>query len=191
MDRIAVSGWAPLARVAANLAFGLSPFVVLEALPVAGGGPWNSSTAVLWGMTAAFALCLHRKDRQAVVERGSPFRQLLSCLLLGSSLAAIPWHVAGASVFPIAAGVGFLCRWWLYILEAKDLAEADRRKMALPCLATRIRRSFTWMTGALIPVLLFARLPGFPLLALSFALTAGGQWIGAYELRLKELQVRH
>ena len=117
------------------------------------------------------------------------FRRLLSCILLGSSLAAIPWSAQNLVLFPAAAGAGFITRWWLYLLETRDLIRADRQKQALPCLATRLRRSITWITGALIPLLLLTGLPAAPLLVLSCVLTLFNQWTVGCELKIGELQV--
>jgi hypothetical protein len=58
---------------------------------------------------------------------------------------------------------------------------ADRQRLALPCLATRLRRAVTWVTGAVIPTLVLSGLPAIPLLFLSFGLTVFSQWTVAEE----------
>jgi hypothetical protein len=115
---------------------------------------------------------------------GTPLRRLLSCLLLGSSLVAVPWHAEALPFFPAVVGAGFVSRWWLYSLETRDLVVADRQRLALPCLATRLRRAITWITGAVIPLLVFSGLPASPLLLLSFGLTVFSQWTVAEEANL-------
>ena len=84
----------------------------------------------------------------------------------------------------MVVGAGFVSRWWLYSLETRDLVVADRQRLALPCLATRLRRAITWITGAVIPLLVFSGLPAFPLLFLSFGLTVFSQWTVAEEANL-------
>jgi hypothetical protein len=191
MSREASPSWTALARVAGNLAFGLAPFALLAGVhPAVSAREAAAVWMCLFGV-AALAGCLHLGEHQVALEGGSLFRRLLSSILLGSSLAAIPWHAQELKLFPLAALAGFVARWWLYLLETRDLLEADRQRLALPCLATRIRRSITWVTGLVIPLLLLARLPGEPLLALSFALTVFIQWIGNFELSIRELRVTH
>jgi hypothetical protein len=178
-----------LTRIAGNLVFGVAPFALLAGLHPAVPA---KDAAVVWIClfgTAALAGCLHLGERQMPLESASVLRRLLSCILIGSSLVAIPWHAQGLGLFPLAAVAGFVVRWWLYLLETRDLIVADRRRLALPCLATRLRRSITWITGAVIPLLILAGLPGVPLLALSFGLTAFSQWTSACELKMNELRI--
>lgn len=180
---------AALARVTGNLAFGLAPFSVLAGLHPSVSAQEAAAVWICLLGTAGLAGCLHLGQRQVLdLEAGSEFRRLLSCLLLGGSLAAVPWHAQGLKLFPLAALTVFVARWWLYLLETRDLVAADQQKLALPCLATRIRRSITWITGLLIPLLLLTGLPGGPLLTLSFGLTVLIQWIAAFELKIKELR---
>jgi hypothetical protein len=189
MSRDASPQRTALTRVTGNLVFGVAPFALLAGLHPAVPA---KDAAVVWMClfgTAALAGCLHLGKRQVPLETGPVFRRLLSCILIGSSLAAIPWHAQGLGLFPVAAGAGFVARWWLYLLETRDLIVADRRRLALPCLATRLRRSITWITGAIIPLLVLAGLPGVPLLTLSFVLTAFSQWISACELKINELRI--
>jgi hypothetical protein len=96
--------------------------------------------------------------------------------------------VQSLPILPVALVAGLVLRWGLYLLETRDLVLADRRRLALPSLATRLRRGITWLTGALIPLLVFSGLPPVPLLTLSFALTAFNQWTVACELRMSELR---
>ena len=189
MSRDSSPLWIALARVAGNLAFGVAPFALLAGVhPAVVAQDAAPVWLCLFG-TAALAGCLHLGERQMQLEAGTVFRRLLACILLGSSLAAIPWQAQELVLFPAAAGGGFVSRWWLYLLETRDLIEADRRRLALPCLATRLRRSITWITGALIPSLLLAGLPGVPLLGLSFALTVFSQWTTSCELKINELRI--
>ena len=168
-----------LARVSTNLALGMTPFALLAGLHPE--MPAEAALPTLLYLLAAMAVagCLNLGSAEA--HPGTPFRRLLSCLLLGSSLAAIPWHTGGMPFFPAVVGTGFVIRWWLYLLESRDLVVADRQRLALPCLATRLRRGVTWITGAVIPTLVFSGLPALPLLVLSFGLTAFSQWTVAGE----------
>jgi hypothetical protein len=163
-----------LARVSTNLSFGLVPFAL-----VAGLHPVVAADAALptWlCLLASFAAagCLTLGTREVIPA--SPLRRLLACLLLGSSLVAIPWNLQSLPFFPAALGIGFVSRWGLYALETRDLVVADRAHLALPCLATRLRRVLTWITGAAIPLLVLSGLPSGPLLVLSFGLTVFSQW---------------
>jgi hypothetical protein len=168
-----------LARVSTNLALGLTPFALLAGLHPEMPADAALPTLLCLLATLAIAGCLNLGTEDA--HPGTPLRRLLSCLLLGSSLAALPWHAGALPFFPAVMGTGFVVRWWLYSLETRDLVVADRQRLALPCLATRLRRAVTWITGAAIPVLVFSGLPAFPLLALSFGLTVFSQWTVAEE----------
>jgi hypothetical protein len=168
-----------VARVSTNLALGLTPFALFAGLHPE--MPADAALPTLLSLLAAFGVagCLNLGTDD--VHPGTPFRRLLSCLLLGSSLAALPWHSGALPFFPAVMGTGFVSRWWLYSLETRDLVVADRQRLALPCFATRLRRAITWITGAVIPLLVFSGLPAFPLLLLSFGLTAFSQWTVAEE----------
>lgn len=168
-----------LARVSANLAFGLAPFALITGLhpaipPDAAVPTWLCQLASI-----LIAGCLNLGA--ADTRPGTPLRRILSCLLLGSSVAALSWNAGSLPFFPAVMAIGFVCRWWLYLLETRDLRIADRRRLALPCLATRLRRGVTWITGAAIPLLVAIGLPPFALLLLSFVLTAFSQWTVAGE----------
>jgi hypothetical protein len=168
-----------LARVSTNLALGMTPFALLAGLHPE--MPADAALPTLLCLLAAMGIagCLNLGSGEA--HPGTPFRRLLSCLLLGSSLAAVPWHLGALPFFPVVVGTGFISRWWLYSLETRDLVAADSQRLALPCLATRLRRSLTWITGAVIPTLVFSGLPALPLLSLSFGLTVFSQWTVAEE----------
>jgi len=168
-----------LARVSTNLALGLTPFALFAGLH--SGMPADASLTTLLCLLAAIAIAGCLTPGTDGDHSGTPFRRLLSCLLLGSSVAALPWHAGAQSFFPAVIGTGFVSRWWLYSLETRDLVLADRQRLALPCFATRLRRAITWITGALIPILVFSGLPPFPLLFLSFGLTVFSQWTVAEE----------
>jgi hypothetical protein len=168
-----------LARVSTNLAFGLSAFALFACLHPAMPAEAALPTLLYLLVVIAIAGCLSPGTDDS--HPGTPFRRLLSCLLLGSSLSALPWHTGALPFFPLIMGTGFVSRWWLYSLETRDLVTADRQRLALPCLATRLRRAITWITGAVIPLLVFSGLPPVPLLFLSFGLTVFSQWTVAEE----------
>jgi len=168
-----------LARVSANLAFGLAPFALIAGLHPA-IPPDAAVTTWLW-LLASFSIAGCLNLGAGDTRLGTPLQRLLSCLLLGSSVAALSWDAESLPFFPAVMATGFICRWWLYLVETRDLRMADHRRLALPCLATRLRRRITWITGAAIPLLLAIGSPPFPLLLLSFALTAFSQWTVAGE----------
>src|SRR5690606_21737054 len=134
-----------------------APVAVLAGLHPA--MPAKAALPVWWCLLLCFALagCLNIGARDQ--GGGTALRRPLACLLLGSSLAAIPWKSQNLALFPVILATGFVSRWWLYALETRDLVIADRRKIALPCLATRYRRAITWITGAVIPLLVVSGLP--------------------------------
>lgn len=173
-----------LGRLSTNLALGLLPFGFL-----AGLDPAASVRAALpiWlcGLAALAAAAFLSMGLPTPRPRTAPFRRLLSCLLLGGSLAAIPWSLQCFAFFPVAVITGFVARWWHYLLETRDLRVADRQRLPLPCLATRLRRVITWITGALSPLLVLTGLPAPQLLSLSFLLTVFSQWSSAFELNMK------
>lgn len=189
MSRESPAPWGALPRLTGNLALGLAPFALLAGLHPAIGAKQAAAVWLCFLAAAALAGCLHLGQSRPTIKADPVFRRLLSCILLGSSLAAIPWNAQNLPLFPVAAGAGFVTRWWLYLLETRDLIRADRQKQALPCLATRLRRSITWITGALIPLLVLTGLPAVPLLVLSCVLTLFNQWTVGCELKLGELQV--
>lgn len=80
--------------------------------------------------------------------------------------------------------LSFSIRWMLYAVETWELRMEDLHKGPMPSLATRIRRGITFITGALIPLLIFTGLPVVPLLGFSFILTTLGQWSAACEFQL-------
>jgi hypothetical protein len=172
------------ARVASNLALGTLPLALLAALYPGVSLRETGPGWVCVAITAVVAIVLGSsvEGRLAPVpQRYAAFRRCLSCLLLGSSLLAVPWNFQELPCFPWAIAVGFGSRWLLYGLESLDLRIADRGREPLPCLATRLRRIVTWVTGALIPILVISGLPGVPLLSLSFFLTLFAQWTAAGE----------
>ena len=175
-----------LARATATLAWGSALFFLLGLLYP--GLPAGKSVpgGICLGLAVTAAL-LTGPPRElpgfTPPQEGCPiFRRCLSCILLGSSLFAVCWNFQHLPSFPWAVVSGFGARWLLYGLESSDLRAAAQGREALPCLATRLRRAVTWVTGALIPLLVWGGLPGFPLLALSFLLTFFGQWTAAGEL---------
>ena len=168
-----------LARVSTNLAFGLAPFALVAGLHPA--MPQQAALPTLLCQLASISIAGCLNLGAADTRPGTALRRLLSCLLLGSSAAALSWVAGALPFFPAVVATGFVCRWWLYLLETRDLRVADRRRLALPCLATRLRRAITWITGAAIPLLLAIGSPPVPLLLLSFGLTAFSQWTVASE----------
>jgi hypothetical protein len=179
-----------ISQVAAQLALGFAPFTLLAGLhPSLAPG----QAKVTWHclVVSTTLACLLNRGRQATSMPSAPvLRRLAGSLLLGGSLAAIPWAAQGLPILPVAMVAGLVLRWGLYLLETRDLILADRRRMALPSLSTRLRRGITWFTGALIPLLVLSGLPAVPLLTLSFALTAFNLWTVACELRVSELRAK-
>lgn len=186
--RPAAFHWDAIAQVAAQLALGLAPFTLLAGLhPSLAPGQAEVSWLCLAAVSALAGLL--NRGRQAGFLPSAPLlRRLAGSLLLGTSLVAIPWAAQGLPILPVAMVAGLALRWGLYLLETRDLILADRQRLALPALSTRLRRGITWVTGALIPLLVFSGLPPVPLLSLSFALTAFNSWTVACELRLNELR---
>lgn len=175
-----------LAKVTVNLARGSALFFLLgllyPGLPAAKSMP--GAICLGLAMTAAFLTGPPRGLPGPTPPQGGffAFRRCLSCILLGSSLFAVPWNFQDLPCFPWAVVSGFGARWLLYGFESLDLRAAAHGREPLPCLATRLRRAITWVTGALIPLLVLGGLPGFPLLTLSFLLTLFAQWTAAGEL---------
>lgn len=163
------------ALLAANIGLGLLPFLLLAgchpAIRGRGAVPLGISLASL--MTAALLIA---PPRQVLKPGIPPTRRALACLLLGASLAAIPWKQQNLPLCGAVISTGFGIRWLLFLLETLDLRKADRHHQPLPCAATRIRRSCTLVTGAVIPLLLLAGFPCLPLLWISFILTLFCQW---------------
>lgn len=168
-----------LARVSTNLAFGLAPFALIAGLHPA--MPQQAAVPTLLCQLASISVSGCLNLGAAGTWPDTSLRRLLSCLLLGSSVAALSWQAGPLPFFLAVVAIGFVCRWWLYLLETRDLRIADRRRLALPCLATRLRRAVTWITGAAIPFLVAIGSPPFPLLSLSLALTVFSQWTVAGE----------
>lgn len=175
--------WVALNRLGTQLCLGLMPFIVFAlAHPDI---PDHQKTSFGMALTLVSGLYLFlRFNRKTTNCMSRPVWQWsLSCLLVGSSFAAIPWKIFG---FPLSIAVitlGFSIRWMLYAVETWELRIEDSQKAPMPCLATRIRRGITFITGALIPLLILAGLPVVPLLILSFLLTALGQWSAACEMQ--------
>lgn len=174
-----------LSLMATNLAIGLVPFGLLAVLhpAIALNGTIPIWLCLILALATAGAVSSAPDacEEGALPIRPAGFHRTLSCLLLGSSLAAIPWKLQEFSCSLGIILIGFSIRWLLYALESWDLRMADLRKQPLPCLATRIRRGITLITGALIPLMILAGLPTVPLLATSFILTAFSQWTAACE----------
>jgi hypothetical protein len=179
-----------IAQVVAQLAIGLAPFTLLAGLhPSLATGQADSSWLCL--TVAASLACLLSREGQAGNLPSTPLlRRLAGSLLLGGSLIAIPWAAQELPILPMALLAGSALRWGLYLLETRELILAERQRLALPSLSTRLRRGITWVTGALIPLLVFSGLQAVPLLILSFTLTAFNQWTVACELRLSELRTK-
>lgn len=164
------------AYLAANLGIGLIPFVLMAVChPFI---RWHSALPLAICLAFALALSWLLAPRAGFLRMPglAPMRRLLACLLLGFSLAAIPWKHQSLPFATFILAAGFGIRWWLFALETMDLRRADRQHQPLPCAATRIRRTCTIITGALIPLLLLAGLPCTPLLWISFGLTLFCQW---------------
>ena len=167
-------------QVATNLALGTVSFLLLALLhpevPIRDAGPSVLTLTVAVAVAIFLIASTGEPDWSPPPVRFAVVRRGLSCLLLGSSLIAVPWNLQGLPCFPWVVAIGFGSRWLLYGLESLDLRAADRGREALPCFATRLRRTITWITGAAIPLLVLAGLPGQPLLLTSFFLTVFAQW---------------
>lgn len=164
------------ALLAANLGLGLLPFLLLASCHPAIRGRGALSLGISLASLMAAALMIAPQPRQLLKSGVPPGRRALACLLLGASLAAIPWKQQNLPLAGTVISTGFGIRWLLFALETLDLRKADRHRQPLPCAATRIRRACTLVTGALIPLLLLAGFPCPPLLWISFILTLFCQW---------------
>ena len=176
IHRIAVS------QVAANLTLGIIPFLVLAlVLPPISFAQTLSMWMCLGGsILIGRFICLGCE--KPTRNYGHGLMRVISCLLLGASLIAIFWK---GQELPHALEIiilSFCIRWLLFIIETRKLILADRQRQPLPSFATRIRRLITFITGAVIPVLILIGMPAVPLLAVSFLLTAFAQWAIAVEV---------
>lgn len=173
--RIAIS------QVAANVAIGLIPLILI-CFVIPGIQP--SQTLNLWlCFGSTFVLSLATSFELPLQQFGGYFGffRIASCLLLGSSLAAVFWKLQN---LPHALEIiifSFFTRWLLFALETRDLFLADIHRNPLPSIATRVRRTITFITGGVIPVMILIGLEPIPLLILSFILTALSQWAINYE----------
>jgi hypothetical protein len=172
---------AALARVAGNLSMGMLPFLLFAALiPSVELGQQVS----LW---ASLAVCLlirlifARHSVPYAFFRNFGAMRLISSLLLGASFLVIFWKWQHLEFSLAILILSFSLRWLLYVVETRNLELADRQRLPLPSLATKTRRAITFVTGAVIPILIFAGMPAVPFLIVSFFLTAFSQWAIAYE----------
>jgi hypothetical protein len=165
-----------IALLAAHIGLGLLPFVLLAVCHAR--IRWHGALPLGVCLVAALAASwIIAPNKRLLLNTGlAPLRRLLACLLLGASLAAIPWMQLSLPLAPMVIALGFSIRWWLFTLETLDLRRADRFHQPLPCVATRLRRVCTLIAGAVIPLLLVAGLPCIPLLWVSFVLTLFCQW---------------
>ena len=176
---------AALSRMAANLSMGMLPFILLGL--VHPQIPFRQLTP-LWVCLFAPAIVSVTLWALGVPPAGVSrpvWHHMLSCLLLGGSLAVIPWALLGLPSSLAVMLAGFSIRWILYACETWELRQEDLRKKPAPCTATRIRRAITFITGAAIPILIIAGLSTIPLLGVSFVLTAFSQWSVACESLLQ------
>jgi hypothetical protein len=170
-----------LSVVSANFAFGLLPFCA--AALVMGSGHFAETMPVFVAGIASAAIALCFQADALVKTRASPLRRLLSSMLLGASFAVMPWM---HHKLPLAVPLMILCftlRWLLFGMETWEIERADRLRQPPPSLSAKIRRSITWITGAVIPLLIGCGAPAVPLLLLSFLLTGLCQWAMHIELR--------
>lgn len=176
VHRIAVS------QVAANLTLGIIPLLMLALL----------MPSVSFGQKLSMWICLacsflvSRFFCPASVKPARNYvhglMRIIVCMLLGASLIAIFWKGQDLPHALEIIVLSFCIRWLLFIIETRNLMLADRQRQPLPSFATRIRRIITFITGAVIPVLILIGLPAMPLLTLSFCLTAFAQWAIAVEV---------
>lgn len=177
--------WCCLAR---NLVIGLIPYLFFGWVHP---GIQQLQMFPLWcafGVISFFYLILRSSANTQACKPFSPWTLFLSCMLLGSSLVAIFWKILGLPSSFYIIFIGFAIRWILYIMETIKLRAEDLRRRPMPCLSTQIRRRITFVTGALIPLLLVAGSPAVPLLSISFVLTAFSQWSAACEILFQTLR---
>ncbi len=170
------------ATVARN--FGLGMILVLMVLPFFPGIELRH-TLGLWFFSLILMCVSHFPGCAGI---GGEFRlemglwmRLVACLLLACSFIAIFWKEWG---LPHATGIilaSFGLRWLLFLVEGWNIRIADLRRLPIPSQATRLRRSITFVTGGIIPLMILAGLPTVPLLAFSFGLTAFAQWVSTFE----------
>jgi hypothetical protein len=170
------------AFVAANLGIGLIPFLLLAACHPSIRWQMVLPLGISLLFSCGLSWLLAPRTGFLRFPNQAPFRRLPACLLLGSSFAAIPWKQQSLPLATFILAAGFGIRWWLFALETVDLRRDDQRRQPLPCAATRIRRTCTMITGAVIPLLLLAGLPWASLLWISFGLTLFCQWTVAGEI---------
>jgi hypothetical protein len=176
---------ASLARTTWNLAVGTAVFGMLMLMH-----PAISAIRTAPTLTAALIILvcgwfLDVRDLSLtppVVYHARAFRRPLAIMLIGSSLVAFLWSCQKIPGVIIPIALGFLARWIIYLLEIQDIRICDRRKIGLPPLSARIRLRITLITGLVIPILVLLRLPGPPLLLLSFLLTYLAQWLATCEI---------
>lgn len=174
---------AALSAVLANLSLGLLPFCLI----IFSIRPTSLPVGIACMLCGTLYHCLSRTS----TIRAPVAHRTLSCLLLGASFAVIPW-VHGKLPFPVfVMAFCFVLRWLIFAMETWEIERADRMKQPLPSLSARIRRSITWITGALIPLLIWRGLSPIPLLSVSFLLTFLCQWIANIEMRLDLTQARN
>jgi len=179
--------WVALNRLFRQLCLGLTPFILCAL--VHPDIPRHQKTSLSMALMLFGGSYLFLRLNQETTNRFKHpvWRWSLSCLLVGSSFAAIPWKLFGFPLSMSVIALGFSIRWMLYAVETWELRIEDTQKAPMPCLATRIRRGITFITGALIPLLILAGLPVVPLLILSFFLTAIGQWSVACEMQVNSI----
>jgi hypothetical protein len=184
MTRAPSFQWVALRRLGTQLSLGLIPFILFALAHPDIPHQHKTTLAICLALLGGIHLLL-RLTRESTSRFPRPiWHQLLSCLLVGSSFAAIPWKMLGFPLSIAVITIGFSIRWMLYAVETWELRIEDSRKAPMPCLATRIRRGITFISGALIPLLILAGLPIIPLLGLSFVLTALSQWSASCEMQI-------
>lgn len=164
------------ALLAANLGLGLLPFLLLAICHPAIHGRGMIPMGIGLASLLAAALLISPRPQLLLESGPPPARRALACLLLGASLAGIPWKQHGLPLANAVIATGFGIRWLLFTVETLELRNADQHHLPLPCPATRIRRACTLVTGAVIPLLLLVGFPCLPLLWISFLLTLFCQW---------------
>jgi hypothetical protein len=172
---------AALARVLGNLSLGMLLFLLL-AVFIPSIQLWQRLS--MWASLATYLLIrwifvIDSKKPAFVWNFGT--LPLISSLLLGASWLVIFWKWHRLEYSFIILVLSFSLRWLLFFLETRSLKMADIQRLPLPSLATKTRRAITFVTGAVIPILIFVGLPAVPFLIFSFLLTAFSQWAIAYE----------
>jgi hypothetical protein len=165
-----------LARAFANSAAGAAMFIPLALALQVGQGLISALIGTTLAMFAASAAA-----GGGVTRDGFQRHRVLPALLLGGSLVAL--LAAGRDVGLLRSAVlaGSAARWTLFTLELREVKRCDSAGIGLPSAATRLRLAITWLTGALIPLLVWLDVWPHGLLVIALVLTVFSQLSAATE----------